>query len=87
MRKLPIAAITLSALATVSIVLGMSGKTLAQSTTCSSMYDSCYQKSVAGMTPAKAKADCNGAIRKCKQTGCFVGPHSGITLACNLAKQ
>jgi hypothetical protein len=51
------------------------------------MYDSCYQKSVAGMTPAKAKADCNGAIRKCKQTGCFVGPHSGITFACNLAKQ
>lgn len=82
-----IAASALGALAAVSITLGVSGKTLAQGATCSSMYDACYQKSVAGMAPAKAKSDCNGAIRKCKQTGCFVGPHSGTTFACNLTKQ
>lgn len=87
MVKLPTTAIALAALVTVSMGIALSGKTLAQGATCSSLYNSCYQKSVAGMTPAKAKADCNAAIRKCKQTGCFVGPHSGITFACNLAKQ
>lgn len=57
-----------------------------QGTTCSSFYSACYDKSVQGMSPAKAKADCNEAIGQCKWTGCFVGPHSGVTFACNLVK-
>lgn len=74
-------------LAIAATLLGASGKAFAQGSTCSSWYDACYQKSVGGMAPAKAKSDCNLAIRRCKQTGCFVGPHSGTTFACNLAKQ
>lgn len=81
---------TLTAISMAAIAAAFSGSVgtaVAQGSTCSSFYDACYQKSVQGMAPVKAKSDCNGAIRKCKQTGCFVGPHSGTTFACNLAKQ
>lgn len=79
--------IAAGALTIVTTLLGVSGEAFAQGSTCSSWYDACYQKSVSGMAPAKAKADCNSAIRRCKQSGCFVGPHSGTTFACNLTKQ
>jgi hypothetical protein len=83
MKKLTTTVIVMTA----AVVFGLSAKAFAQGATCSSWYDACYQKSVSGMAPDKAKSDCNIAIRKCKQTGCFVGPHSGTTFACNLVKQ
>jgi hypothetical protein len=87
MMKLSTVAVVLATLAITAAVLGVSVKTFAHGSSCSSWYDACYQKSVQGMAPGKAKSDCNSAIRKCKQTGCFVGPHSGSTFACNLTKQ
>jgi len=87
MMKLSVAAFIVATLAIAAAMLGLPGRMFAQGATCSSWYDACYQKSVQGMAPAKAKSDCNSAIRKCKQSGCFVGPHSGSTFACNLAKQ
>jgi hypothetical protein len=72
---------------TLASLLGAQSCALAQGATCTSWYDACYQKSVAGMSPAQAKKDCSSAISRCKQTGCFVGPHSGTTFACNLTKR
>jgi len=70
-----------------ALALPGSAVVFGQGATCSSIYQACYEKSVQGMPPAKAKADCNQAISQCKRTGCFVGPHSGTTFACNLVKQ
>jgi len=86
MMKFSSAAIAVALFAT-ALFFGMPGKARSQGATCSGWYDGCYQKSIGGMSPAKAKADCNAAVRNCKKTGCFVGPHSGSTFACNLTKQ
>ena len=59
---------------------------LAQST-CSGFIDSCVAKAVAGGTEAKSyRPKCLAAAASCKKTGCFVGPTSGISFACNLGK-
>jgi hypothetical protein len=71
---------------TICVAVFNSQQVFAQGATCSSYYSSCYDKSVQGMPPAKAKTDCQRAIGQCKRTGCFVGPHSGTTFACNLSK-
>ena len=55
--------------------------------TCSGFIEPCVAKAVAAGTDAKSyRPKCVASAASCKKTGCFVGPTSGITFACNLGK-
>ncbi len=57
-------------------------------TTCSGFVSPCVAKAVSMGAEAKSyRPKCVAAANDCKRTGCFVGPTSGITFACNLGKK
>ena len=55
--------------------------------TCTGYIEPCVAKAVTAGTDAKSyRPKCVAAASACKKTGCFIGPTSGVTFACNLGK-
>ena len=62
--------------------------TASAQTSCSGFIESCVAKAVALGTPDKEyRPKCIREANNCKKTGCFVGPTSRATFACNLEKR
>ena len=60
----------------------------ASAASCSDAIRPCVDKAISGGADAKAyRPKCVAAANRCKKTGCFVGPTSGITFACGLEKR
>lgn len=60
----------------------------ASAASCSDGIRPCVDKAVSLGADAKAyRPKCVSAANRCKKTGCFVGPTSGITFACGLEKR
>jgi hypothetical protein len=67
-------------------LLGTSGVGYAQSS-CSGFIEPCVAKAVSlGGKAESYRPKCVREANACKKTGCFVGPTSRVTFACNLQK-